>query len=448
MKRIEARPTAGLSYNATEEKYWDPAGLDGEIERVFDVCNGCRLCFNLCPSFPALFDAAERVDDEIRNLTAGDKEQVVDLCYNCKMCELKCPYTTRDGHEFQLDFARLMTRAKAVRTREKGVSLRNRMLGNPDLLGRVGSLTPALANASCHNPFQRAVMEKLLGIHRDKKLPDFAGETFEKWLSRNPLPPEPANPSGKVMLFPTCFINYYNPGPGKAAVEVLTRNGAAVTCTKQNCCGMPALDGGDVAFARKQAESNIAAMLPYVRRGYKVAALNPTCAMTMKKEYLDIVPGDDVKEYSAAVVDPHELLWAMRQAGTLNREFRTTPGTVAYHVPCHLKAQQIGFRSRDLMRTIPGTEITTVDACTAHDGTWAMKREYFELSMKWGQKAFNGLRDAGAAIMATDCPLSAIQIEQATGTKPIHPLEILARAYRDDGFPNAVPPPVETGSTG
>lgn len=439
MERIKAQPTDGLSYSATEEKYWDRGGLDKELERVFDVCNGCRLCFNLCPSFPALFDAAEHNGGEVRDLKPAAVEEVIDLCYNCKMCEVKCPYTTHDKHPFELDFARLMMRAKAVRAREHGVSLRDRMLGNPDLLGSVGSLTPGLANASCKNRLQRTIMEKLLGIHRDKKLPDFAGETFEKWLSRNPLPADPANPSAKVVLFPTCFINYYNPGPGQAAVEVLARNNCAVSCTKQNCCGMPALDGGDIGFAQKQAHSNIATLLPYVRAGYKVAALNPTCSMTMKSEYLDILEGDDVKEFASAVVDPHELLWTLRQEPTFDRGFQSSPGKIAYHVPCHLKAQQIGLRSRDLMRLIPGAEITTVEACTAHDGTWAMKREYFDLSMQWGKKAFDGMRDAGPDVMATDCPLSAIQIEQATGTRPIHPIEVLARAYRRDGFPTALP---------
>ena len=211
----------------------------------------------------------------MRDLKPAAVQEVIDLCYNCKLCEVKCPYTTRDRHPFELDFARLMMRAKAVNAREHGVSLRDRMLGNPDLLGSVGSLTPGLANASCKNKLQRAIMEKLLGIHRDKKLPDFAGETYEKWVARNPLPAAPPNPSAKAVLFPTCFINYYNPGPGKAAVEVFTRNNVAVTCTKQNCCGMPAIDGGDIPFAQKQARTNIATMLPFVRDGYKIAALQP-----------------------------------------------------------------------------------------------------------------------------------------------------------------------------
>jgi glycerol-3-phosphate dehydrogenase subunit C len=291
------------------------------------------------------------------------------------------------------------------------------------------------------------VMEKMLGIHRDKLLPDFAGETFDKWLARNPLPAIPAEPTAKVALFPTCFVNYYNPAPGKAAVEVFAKNGCAVKCPKQNCCGMPALDSGDIEFARKEARANVDSMLALVRDGYKIAAISPTCSMMMRLEYPNLLAGDDVKEFAAAIVDSHELLYHLRRAGKFNTEFQSTPGTIAYHVPCHLKAQDIGLRARDLMRQIPGVEVMTVDACTAHDGTWAMKKEFFALSMKWGAKAFNGMREAGARVMATDCPLAAVQIEQATGVHPMHPIEVLARAYQRGGFPDAVVPEPPQGES-
>ena len=438
MSRIEAKPTAFLSYNPNDAKYWDRGGLEKEIERVFDICHGCRLCFNLCPSFPELFRAVDANDGEVRELSAAEKDRVVDLCYGCKLCEVKCPYTPADGHEFQLDFPRLVLRAKAVRAREHGVGLRERVLGNPDLLGKVGSLTPGIANWMCARSFQRRMMETMLGIHRDKILPDFADETFEAWVKRVGLPAAPAEPAAKVAIFHTCFVNYYNPAPGRAAVDVFARNGCAVACPKQNCCGMPALDGGDVAFAQKQAASNVASLLPLVREGYRIAPINPTCSLTMRKEYPNLLAGSEVREVAAAIVDTHELLFELRRAGKFNRDFRSTPGRVAYHVPCHLKAQNIGLRSRDLMRTIPGAEIITVDACTAHDGTWAMKKEFFELSMKWGDKAFSAMRDADARVMATDCPLAAVQIQQAIGIRPLHPVEILSRAYRADGFPEPV----------
>jgi glycerol-3-phosphate dehydrogenase subunit C len=444
--RISSQPTDGLCYTPTEAKYWDRAGLDKEVDRVFDICQGCRLCWNLCPSFPVLFDGVDRNDGDVRGLTEAETRRVVDLCYGCKLCEVKCPYTPRDGHEFQLDFPRLMLRAKSVRAKEEGVAVREKLLGNPDLLGKIGSKTPGLANWGCHQKFQRVIMEKLLGIHRDKLLPDFAGETFDKWLKRNPLPPAPAEPAAKVALFPTCFVNYYRPAPGIAAVDVLAKNGCDVKCPKQNCCGMPALDGGEIEFAQAEARSNIASMLPLVRQGYKIAAINPTCSLMMRQEYPKILASAEAREFAAAVVDPHELLWQLKQADRFNRSFLSTPGTIAYHVPCHLKAQGIGFRSRDLMRIIPGASIATVDACTAHDGTWAMKKEFFELSMQAGEKAFAGMRDADARVMASDCPLAAVQIEQATGIHPMHPIEVLARAYHapgDGGFPDRVPEPAE-----
>src|SRR5579884_2800625 len=137
MPRIESKPTDGLSYSPVEPKYWDPAGLVKEIDRVYDICVGCRLCFNLCGSFPAMFDAADAKEQDVRNLSAAEKDRVVDLCYDCKLCYLRCPYTPRDGHEFQLDFPRLMFRARAVRAKEKGLALRERLLGNPNLLGRL-----------------------------------------------------------------------------------------------------------------------------------------------------------------------------------------------------------------------------------------------------------------------------------------------------------------------
>jgi glycerol-3-phosphate dehydrogenase subunit C len=441
MKRIEAKPGAALSYSPVESKYWDKAGVAEEIDRIYDICVGCRLCFNLCPSFPALFEAADAKEQDVRNLTAAEKERVVDLCFDCKRCYLRCPYTPRDGHEFQLDFPRLMFRARAVRAKEKGLALRERLLGNPNLLGRLGSVTPRLANWGCRQPLQRTLMDKLLGIARGKKLPEFAIETFEKWLARVSLPPAPMEPAAKVILFYTCYGNYYGPEAPKAAVNVLARNRCAIACPSQKCCGMPALDGGDIAFAQMQARANVASMLPLVREGYKIAAINPTCSLTMRQEYPELLGTGEARELAAAVVDTHEVIYDLRRKGLMDRGFCSTPKSVAYHLPCHLKAQNIGMRSRDLIRSIPGTEVTTVDACTAHDGTWAMKSEYFDLSMRVGERAFDGMRDAGARVLASDCQLAALQIEQATGLRPLHPLEVLARAYEPDGFPDTVPPP-------
>jgi Fe-S oxidoreductase len=437
MTTIKATPSEGLSYSPLDAHYHDPEKLNLEIERAFDICHGCRLCFNLCPSFPALFDAVDGYDGDVRKLTQGETDRVVDGCYQCKLCYIKCPYTPDDGHDFQLDFPRLLQRAKAVRVKQRGLAFRERLLGNPDLLGRMARLTPWLVNLANRLAPNRRLLEWVLGIHRRKILPEFHGETFQAWFDRNKGKYELEGRTGKVFLFSTCFVNFNSPEVGKAAIEVFSRNDLTVRCDYKRCCGMPALDGGDVPRAQQLARANIAQLLPYVKDGYKVLAVNPTCSMMMRKEYPALVGGDDAKALAEAVMDPNEYLNGLRREGKLNTEFKTTPGAIAYHVPCHLRAQNIGYRSRDMMRSIGGgTEVELVTECCGHDGTWAMKKENFDLSLKWGGKAFAGMK--GEALMTTDCPLAAIQFEQVLGERPLHPLQVLARAYREDGFAHAV----------
>ncbi len=437
MSHIKGTPTPGLTYNPNDAVYWDRPALERELERVFEICHGCRLCFNLCPSFPALFGAVDAHQGDVRKLTPADADRVVDTCYQCKLCYVKCPYTPDDKHEFQLDFPRLLMRANAVRARRRGLGLRSRVLARPEMLGRAARLTPGLVNWANRQPLLRLLLEATLGVHRDKLLPDFHGETFEDWRRRQP----PAAGDGtQAVLFHTCFVNYNNPQVAKDAVEVFARNGIALGSPKQNCCGMPALEGGDVELARRMARNNVAALLPEVSAGKKVLAINPTCSYMIRKEYPELVGGDEARQVAAATMDLCEYLFQLKQQGRFNRDFLSTPGRVAYHVPCHLKAQNIGFRSRDMLRLIPGATVKMVEQCCGHDGTWAMKKEFFPLSKLAGGKAFEEMAAAEAEVMATDCPLAAVQFQQVLGRRPIQPIQVLARAYRPDGFPKPAPP--------
>ncbi len=435
MEVIKGNPTDGLTYNPNERKYWDQGLLDKEIERVFEICHGCRLCFNLCPSFPALFNAVDQHDGNVRKLTPTETDHVIDTCFQCKICYVKCPYTPDDEHEFQLDFPRLMLRANAVRRKKTGIPLRNQLLARPELIGAIGGMTPDLANWANKQPVLRGVLESTAGIHKDKQLPEFHPETFETWRNSRP---EPSGDRNLAVLFHTCFVNHNDPEIGKAAIEVYERNGISLGCPKQNCCGMPALEAGDVKLAREMAASNVASLLPHVNQGKKVIAINPTCSYMLRKEYTDLLGTEGARRVSAATMDLCEFLFERRKQGHFNRDFQSTPGKIAYHLPCHLKAQNIGFRSRDMMRLIPGTKITMVEQCSAHDGTWAMKKEFFPLSMLTAKKAFNEMQEAEAQTFASDCPLAAIQFEQGIGTRPIHPIQVLARAYRPDGFPTPI----------
>jgi Fe-S oxidoreductase len=440
--RISYLPTPGLSYNPSQPVYWDPAALQGEMTRVFEICHGCRMCFKYCDVFPNLFTLLDqKYDGDVTRITAPESRTIMDACFQCKLCEVQCPYTPRDNHQFQLDFPKLVHRYDAQRTRKEGLSLRDRLLGNPDAAGFLARLSLGIANIMNRVPIQRWLMEKFLGIHRRKMLPDFASSTFERWAQRQGL--MTGRKECEVALFQTCYVQNNEPEIGRDTVAVMKENGVNVQCVSGlQCCGMPRWESGDIENLRVQAKTNLEKLLPYVDRGAKVVAINPTCSMMMRREYPELVAAENrenAQRLAAAVMDPSEYLWSIRNEARFSTDFKSTPGgSVGYHAPCHLRAQAIGFKGRDLLRKIPGVVPKTVTECCGHDGTFAMKVEGFEVSQRVGRKAFEGMKASESKVWATDCPLAAIQFEQHAGVKPMHPMTILARAYREDGFPEKV----------
>ena len=440
---IEYRPTPGLSYEPSAPVYWEADALRQEIRRTFEICHGCRLCFKYCDVFPRLFDLLDRKHEgDVRRITTGETDRILDACFQCKLCEVQCPYTRREGHAFQLDFPALVHRHEAQRARRTGRGLRDRVLADPDTTGRLARWSLGLANVANRLAPVRWALEKTLGIHRKKLLPAFARRTFEAWARATGR--LATAPGAEAVLFQTCYVQHNAPELGRDTIEVLERNRVDVRCVAGlACCGMPAWERGDLAAVRRQATANVRRLLPFVRAGAKVLAINPTCSMMMRREHPALVEPADrpaAEEVAAAVRDPAEFLWALRDEPRFNAEFRSTPGgAVAYHAPCHLRAQAIGFRGRDLLRKIPGVRVRMVQECSGHDGTYAMTVEGFEPSARIGRKAFDGLREAEATVWATECPLAALQFRQHAGRVALHPMSILARAYRDDGFPERVP---------
>jgi Fe-S oxidoreductase len=439
-KRISYQPTPGLSYDPAEAKYWDPAALDGEVRRAFEICHGCRLCFKYCDSFPRLFRLLdERYGGDVHRLGGADVASVMDACFQCKLCEVQCPYTPRDGHEFQLDFPKLVHRYRGVHARNRPRTLRQRVLNDPDRAGKMARLSLGMANLANRSRPLRVLMEKTLGVHRDKKLPDFAAEAFDAWAQKNGyVQPEPG---GEAVLFQTCFVQHNEPEIGRDALFVLRKNGVDVRVVRGlACCGMPAWETGDLDALRRQARLDLDLLLPFVERGAKVLVVNPTCSMMMRREWPHLLDGEDRARggrLAPAVMDVSEFLWSIRNEPRFSLDFKSTPpgGKVAYHAPCHLRAQAIGFKGRDLVRKIPGVTISaTVMECCGHDGTYAMTVEGFEPSQRIGKKAFDGMAGAEALVWTTDCPLAALQFEQHAGRKPLHPVSLLARAYRGEAF--------------
>jgi len=440
-ERISYQPTDGLSYDPTDAIYWNRDSLDKELTRAFEICHGCRMCFKYCDSFPTLFSLIDdKYDGDVTKLREDEIGVVMDHCFQCKLCEVQCPYTPRDKHEFQLDFPALVHRYKAIRNKEKGGKLREKVLGNPDQAGTMARLSLGMANVLNKVGLHRWFLEQTLGIHRDKLLPDFASETFEAWARKRDLMAE--EPKCEVVLFQTCFVQHNKPQVGKDTIAVFEKNGIDIKCVAGLvCCGMPAWESGDLDGLRDQAHVNLDLLMPFVENGAVVVAINPTCSMMMRREWPHLLEGEDrerAKKLAEAIRDPGEYLWSIRKEERFNTDFKSTPEKVAYHTPCHLRAQAVGFKGRDLMKKIPGVKPSLVMECCGHNGTFAMTTEGFEASIRIGKKAFDGMKDANSDVWASDCPLAALQFEQHAGKQPMHPMSVLALAYKEDGFPKKI----------
>ena len=398
-----------------------------------DVCHLCRRCYNLCPSFDVLFRALDRpeVDGEVDRLERRDLDSFSDLCYECKLCIPHCPYYP--PHRWEVDIPRMVFRDRAARVKSEGKpGLREQVLAATDAVGRLASLAPVLFNAVNQSRPARVLLEKTLGIHRERLLPSFSGETFVKWWERRGGATRPsAGPprEGRVALFVTCAVNANMPEIGRAAVAVLEKNGCEVVVPEQRCCGMPFLESGDIDSAMECRLDNVEALLPFAQAGYAIVAPGPTCSLMLKKEY-PVLGGDAQARFVAdSTLDLCEYLMKRHAEGKLVLDFTRSPGKVLYHLSCHLKVQDIGFKSRDLLALIPGAQVITVEKCTGHDGTWSMKTEYFPMSMRIGKPVFDAVRSERPDTIATDCALAGLQIRQGTDRTPKHPVVILAEAY-------------------
>lgn len=406
----------------------NPPSLDREFARVADICNGCRRCFNLCPSFEQLFNRIDDRTGEADSLNPKDQQEITDLCYYCKLCYNHCPYTP--PHHFNLDFPRLMLLGKAERLKTTPPFFRDRLLADTDRVGRLGRWLAPLFNWANGNRLIRRLLHAVVGIHRDRILPKIYKETFIAWRSKTRgLANRPAlNSERKVALFHTCYVNYNDPEIGKASVQVLLKNNIEVSTPDQLCCGMPYFDIGDLESARRKARYNLASLQKSVDAGYDIVAPMPTCSLMLKKEYPALL-GEEARLVAEHTFDLCEYLMRLNSSGNLNKEFKHQIGKISYQIPCHLRDQNIGYKSRDLMKLIPGTTVEVIEKCSAHDGTWGIKKEYFEDSLRMAKPLFKTIQEGEAGVIATDCPLAGMQILQGTGRESLHPIQILKKAY-------------------
>ena len=410
----------------------DSTQLEKETLRIYEVCDGCRRCFNLCPSFNTLLDRIDVYAGDVAKLTPADHHHVVDECYYCKLCFNHCPYTT--PHHYEIDFPHLMIAWKKRLAAERGVRWRDRLLIMTEVIGRLGSATASLTNSVLENRLVRSLLERVMGIHRERRLLHFSGETFPRWFSRRTKTATADQPVRKVALFASCLVNFQVTDVGKATVQVLEKNGVQVVVPEQRCCGMPSFDIGDTQAIQQAARSNIASLYPLVAEGYDVVVPTASCSLMLKREYPELHCDEKTKRVAERTFDVCEYLMAMKKTGQLATDFTKKPGRVAYQIPCHLRDQNIGFKSRELMECA-GAQVEVIEHCSGHDGAWSAKTEFFQLSMKIAGKAMHAIEQTQADLVASDCPLAGLQLDQAGasahvgGRSPLHPIQVVRDAY-------------------
>jgi glycerol-3-phosphate dehydrogenase subunit C len=420
--------------------FYEEASLLKELDRVYDICHGCRRCFSLCNAFPTLFDAIDA--SATLELDGVDKQrvywEVVDHCYLCDMCFMtKCPYVP--PHPWNVDFPHLMLRAKAVKFKQGNVKGRDKLLTATDTVGKLAGIpvVAGIVNAANKNRAARKVLDKVLGVHPEALLPPYHHRTLQKRLAgqvREDLTPTPtAETRGKVALFGTCYGNYNEPHLGEDLAAVFEHNGIPVTLVAQTrCCGMPKLELGDLAAIEESKAYNLPLLAKLVDEGYDIVAPVPSCVLMFKQELPLMFPDDpQVAKVRAAIFDPFEYLALRHKAGKFNTEFKMHLGKIAYHVACHLRVQNIGLKTRDILSLIPETQVEPIERCSGHNGTYAVKSEFHDVSMKIGKPVVARVRKAGVDHYSSDCPMAGHQIENGLrdGSEPVHPLTLLRQAY-------------------
>jgi Fe-S oxidoreductase len=420
-------------------EFYDEDSLNAELERVFDICHGCRRCVSLCQAFPTLFDLVDESETlEVDGVAKTDYVKVVDHCYLCDLCYMtKCPYVP--PHEWNVDFPHLMLRAKAVKFGKGQVKARDKLLTSTDLVGSLAGIpvVNGLVNATLSNAVGRGLVESVMRVDKTARLPRYHTDTLRKrhrHLVNRKAQGEGAGPTtGKVAVFTTCYGNYNEPDVNEDLISVLEHNGIPVTlAAEERCCGMPKLELGDLEAVDKAKRANIPVLKALVDEGWDVLAIVPSCVLMFKQELPLMYPDDhDVQEVADHVYDPFEYLLLRHKHGKMNTAFQKSLGKVIYQASCHQRVQNIGQKTRDALSLVPGTTVETIERCSGHDGTYAVKQEFHAASMKIVRPVANRIQKAEADHFGSDCPMAGAHIAHALGEdgQQQHPISLLRLAY-------------------
>ena len=423
-----------------DEAWYDEAALEAELRRVYDICHGCRRCFNLCDSFPILFDAVDESPNEsIDDLSKEQLARVVDACTLCDMCFMtKCPYVP--PHEWEVDFPHLMLRHRAVEHRKGNTPLADRELAKMTRNGRLGTMLAGGANWATRegNGLTRPVLEAALGIDRRAHVPPFMETPLTNQAPAVVPPPNPDGPAfgRKVALYAGCHDNFNDGTPGLAAAKVLTHQGLKVRIEYPDCCGMPKFENGDLSAVASAAQRISAHFVPLIEQGWDVVPLTTSCALMLKFEWPLIEPDNaQVATLARHTFDVSEYVVRLAKDTGL-APIAAMPKSIAVHFACHARAQNMGPKAMEMLKLIPEAKPQLTERCSGHGGKWGLFTQNFDRAIKVGKTAGRNLVKGEPDLIVSECPLAGPHLRQvieANGDTPPdrigHPIEVMAQAY-------------------
>ncbi|MFN2201488.1 MAG: anaerobic glycerol-3-phosphate dehydrogenase subunit C [Caldilineaceae bacterium] len=401
------------------------------VDHSLDACIKCNICTSYCPvaAVTDLFPGPKYAGPQAQRFRENDQphspDHSVDYCSGCRVCNEVCPTGVR--------IAELNARARAQIAQEKGIPVRNRLLGRNELMGKVGSYVAPLANFGLHNPVSRILAEQVMGIARDAPLPHWSTDgTFGQWMKRTAS--ERLKSDKRVVYYHGCATMYYEPYVGKAAVAVLEHCGYEVIVPPQNCCGLPMLSNGEFTAAAKYHRNNVAHLAGFAQAGIPIVGTSTSCTLTLQEEAPELLDMHDegAMALKMGTWDIFEWLRELHEAGELPTNFNNIDLTVPYHAPCQMRAHRVGKPALEILSLIPDLRLPESHAaCCGIAGTYGYKKEKYDIGMAVGADLFDFVLSQSSEVRYSACDSETCrwQMDHGTGIPSRHPIEFLAMAY-------------------
>lgn len=415
--------------NWQDEDFYNEQFLNDELERVFNICHGCRRCVSLCKAFPTLFDLIDESETfEVDSVDKADYKKVVDQCYLCDLCYMtKCPYVP--PHEWNVDFPHLMLRAKAIQFKKGETKKSYKVLTSPQQVGSVASkpVISSIVNWSNSNKIIRKITENIMGVHADAVVPKYHSKTLTKLFVEDNIVSK-----FKVAIFGTCYGEYNDPKSVIDLVDVLRHNNVEVKLIKNTqCCGMPKMELGDLETVIKYANENITPLKKLVGDGYKLIAPIPSCVLMFKSELPMIISdNEDIKLISKAFFDPFEYLSFLNDSAQLDTNFSAIDKEVLYQMACHQRVQNIGSHTKKILGLIPDLDVNIAERCSGHNGTYGVRKETHTYAVTIAKPVVKKITD-NTDLVVSDCVMAGNHIAHIAtqNIEAIHPITLVKMAY-------------------